>query len=84
MSHQLVMYDKPGCHLCELAYQLVEGLRRDFDFSLERIDITSDPVLLKEYGEKIPVLVIDGEVKLFAPIRLVHVRAALSKRRNMS
>lgn len=78
MSHRIVMYSKPGCHLCDIAYQLVEGLHRDFDFGLEQIDITTDPDLLEEYGKKIPVLVVDNRTVLSAPIRMVHVRAALA------
>jgi hypothetical protein len=80
MSHRIVLYSRPGCHLCEIAYQLIEGLHRDFDFTLEEADITNDPVLLEQYGEKIPVVVIDNRTTLFAPIRLVHVRAALTGR----
>ena len=80
MSHHITIYGKPGCHLCELAAQLLEGLHREFDFTLEEMDITQDPVLLTEFGDKIPVVVIDKRTTLFAPIRLVHVRAALTGR----
>jgi len=77
MAHRIVLYTKPGCHLCEIIFQLVEGLHRDFDFALEPIDISTDPGLQREYGDKVPVLVIDDRLTLFAPIHLVHVRAAL-------
>jgi glutaredoxin len=84
MSHKLILYDKPGCHLCDIAYQLLEGLHRDFDFDLDRIDITTSPDLLEKYGAKVPVLVVDDRSILYAPIRLVHVRAALAGRLNGS
>jgi hypothetical protein len=82
MQHHIVLYSKPGCHLCEIAHLLVEGLHRDFDFSLEEVDITRDPGLLAQYGERIPALVVDSRTTLCAPIRLVHVRAALAGRLN--
>jgi thiol-disulfide isomerase/thioredoxin len=80
MAHKLILYVKPGCHLCDIVYQLLEGLHRDADFDLEKIDITTDPDLVKEYGAKIPVLVVDDRSILCTPIRLVHVRAALAGR----
>jgi glutaredoxin len=82
MSHHVTLYTKPGCHLCELTSKLVEGLHRDFDFSLEEVDITRDPKLLVQYGERIPALVVDDRTTICAPIRLVHVRAALAGRLN--
>ncbi len=80
MAHRVVLYSKPGCHLCEITYQLLEGLHREFEFTLEEIDIAPDSVLLERYGEKIPVVIIDNQTTLFAPIHLVHVRAALTSR----
>jgi glutaredoxin len=80
MAHRVAFYTKPGCHLCEIAYQLLQGLQREFEFTLEEINIADDPVLLAEYGEKIPVVIIDHRTILLAPIHLVHVRAALTKR----
>ena len=80
MRHHLVLYTKPGCHLCEIARKLLEGLHREFDFVLEDVDISNDPILMSQFGEKIPVVVIDNRTTLAAPIRLVHVRAAMAGR----
>lgn len=78
MSHRVVLYSKPGCHLCEITQRLLTGLCGEFDLAIDEIDITRDPVLLERYGEKIPVVVIDAHTTLAAPIRLADVRAALS------
>ncbi len=80
MSHQIVLYTKPGCHLCEIVEQLLWGLRRDFEFSVEKVDITSDPMLMQQYGTKIPVVVIDQHKALTAPIHAADLRAALQER----
>lgn len=80
MPHHIIVYGKPGCHLCEIATQLLEGLHREFDFTLEKVDITNDPALFALYRERIPVALIDGRITLSAPIRMVHVRAALTGR----
>lgn len=77
MIHHVVLYGKPGCHLCDITHQLLLGLRRDFNMTIEEIDITRDAGLLARYRETIPVLVIDDRTTLAAPIRIAEVRAAL-------
>ena len=57
----VVLYAKPGCHLCEDAKTEIEAARRTRDFTLTEIDISTDPVLFRKYGERIPVVEIDGE-----------------------
>ena len=81
MPHHIILYSKPGCHLCEIAYQLLQGLQREFDLTVQETDITVDPVLFEKYRDKIPVALVDGHVTLSAPIRLADVRAALLNQR---
>jgi len=59
----VTLYGKPGCHLCEHAFQAIEKVRRDRDFELKEIDITLDAGLNREYGERIPVIAVDGVEK---------------------
>ncbi len=77
MPHRLLLYSKPGCHLCDLAREMVLGLPREYDIDLVETDITLDQALFKQYWDKIPVLVIDGRTTLAEPIALADVRAAL-------
>ena len=60
MTH-VTLYGKPGCHLCDDARAAVAEVRRRRPFDLEEVDITLDPALHERYGERIPVLAIDGE-----------------------
>ena len=55
------LYGKPGCHLCDDARAVVERVRRDHPFELREVDVTLDPELHRAYGERIPVLEVDGE-----------------------
>jgi glutaredoxin len=57
----LTLYGKPGCHLCDDARAAVERVTARRGVPLEQVDISRDPVLYKRYGERIPVLEIDGE-----------------------
>jgi hypothetical protein len=58
---RVVLYGKAGCHLCEEAREVVEGVRREVPFELEEVDVSLDPVLHRRYGERIPVVAVEGE-----------------------
>jgi glutaredoxin len=57
----VTLYGKPGCHLCEDAREAVRRVRAERPFYLREVDVTLDPVLHREYGERIPVLTLDDE-----------------------
>jgi hypothetical protein len=57
----VVVYSRPGCHLCEEAVATIVALHQQgYRFGLHEIDIDSDELLLRRYLEKIPVVEIDG------------------------
>ena len=58
---RVVLYGKPGCHLCEEARDTVVAVRARLPFELEEVDVSTDPDLHREYGERIPVLALDGD-----------------------
>lgn len=53
-------YMKPGCHLCELAEELLDGLVSECPLDLEMIDITTDIDLFDRYRYEIPVVAVEG------------------------
>lgn len=57
---RVILYTKPGCHLCE--EMKAEMNRADCAalYNLEEINIERDPELLARYQNDIPVLSIDG------------------------
>jgi glutaredoxin len=58
---QVPLYGKPGCHLCDDARAVVERVRATHPFELREVDVSLDPELDRAYGERIPVLEVDGE-----------------------
>ena len=59
----VVVYSRPGCHLCEEAVEAIVELHRDgYRFALHEIDIESDELLLRRHLERIPVVEVDGTV----------------------
>jgi glutaredoxin len=58
---QVVLYSRPGCHLCEAMKTIVDRVRGAVPFDLTVIDISNDDALEERYGVEIPVLVINGQ-----------------------
>ena len=72
---RVTLYGRPGCHLCQEARVAVAAARTRRDFALEEVDISLDPRLARRYGERIPVVAIDGTDALelrFGPDELVR------------
>jgi glutaredoxin len=60
---EVLVYSRPGCHLCEEAIEAIVALHVEgYRFELREIDIESDERLLRSYLERIPVVEVDGEV----------------------
>lgn len=60
-THRVVLYTRPGCHLCDIARETVLSLRERLGFAFSEVDIEADEELELEYGIRIPVVEIDGE-----------------------
>jgi glutaredoxin len=70
----VVLYGRPGCHLCDQARAAIDALRADRGFVLREVDIERDDALHARYLERIPVVEVDGEVVselAFEPERLL-------------
>jgi hypothetical protein len=60
---EVVVYSRPGCHLCEVAIERLIALHAEgYRFAMHEIDIESDDLLLRRHLEKIPVVEVDGIV----------------------
>jgi hypothetical protein len=57
---RVVLYGKPGCHLCDDARAVVVRVTRELGEAFVERDITRDPDDLAYYGESIPVVEVDG------------------------
>jgi glutaredoxin len=57
----LTLYGKAGCHLCEEARKVVESVLSERSFDLREVDVSVDPELHRRFGERIPVVEIEGE-----------------------
>jgi glutaredoxin len=56
----VIIYSRPGCHLCDEAKATILSAGCGDKFVLEQIDIESDEELLRKYKYDIPVIAING------------------------
>lgn len=57
---RVVVYGREDCCLCDEALLELEAARASAAFSLEKIDVDTDPALVEKYGHEVPVVEIDG------------------------
>lgn len=55
------MYSRPGCGLCDQARATILATRERVPFHYEEVDVSGDDALEREYGLRIPVVLVDGE-----------------------
>lgn len=61
---ELVIYTRPGCHLCAEALAEAERLVAGRSIALREVNIELDDELHRRYLEAIPVIEIDGAERL--------------------
>ncbi|GAA4561987.1 glutaredoxin family protein [Planotetraspora kaengkrachanensis] len=77
-DHRITLLGKPGCHLCDDARAVVERVAQDVGVAWEERDITASPDDLAEYGEMIPVVLVDGVQHDYWRVNETRLRAALA------
>ena len=68
----IVLYTRPGCHLCELAAAMLDELRVPW----RAVDIEGDEILEDRYDLIIPVVFLEGTKK---ELRFPFGKAQLSR-----
>ncbi|HLB28616.1 MAG TPA: glutaredoxin family protein [Dehalococcoidia bacterium] len=73
----MILYSRPGCHLCEEAAAMLERLSRETGLVWQEANIEDDEALLARYHLAIPVVAVDGQDVLSAPIEEETLQRAL-------
>lgn len=75
MSHEVTIYSRQGCHLCDDA----EALLRCYGLTPTVIDVDTDPALRERYNQCVPVVVIDDRERFRGRVDEVLLRRLLRR-----
>ena len=60
MSIKVEVISRRGCHLCEVAENVVRSVQEEISFELEVMFVDGNIELESKYGEEVPVTLING------------------------
>ena len=60
MKTKVVIYTRPGCHLCEEAKLAMSEASCAGEYTLNEVNIENDPELMARYKDDIPVITFNG------------------------
>lgn len=72
---RLTLVSRDGCHLCEEAEQVLDRIGEPW----ERVDVDSSIELVRDYGDRVPVLLLDGREHGYWRIEEERLRRDLAK-----
>jgi len=76
-AHTITLLSRPGCHLCDEARAVVARVADELGVAWTERDITELQQDLRDYGEMIPVTLIDGVQHDFWRVDETRLRRAL-------
>ena len=71
---------RQDCHLCTDAWKLLQTYQKQHDFVLETVDVDSDPDLVAKYGNCVPVVLVNGQVRFRGRVNEVLLRRLIEGR----
>jgi glutaredoxin len=72
-----VVYTRESCSLCEQFIQDLADLLGERAGEVQLVDVGSSPQLEQRFGQKVPVLTIDGDIVCMYRVDTERVRAHL-------
>ncbi|WP_394234629.1 glutaredoxin family protein [Niallia oryzisoli] len=74
----VTLFTRNGCHLCEMAKEIIVELKEEFGFDYEECDIEERDEWTEAYGLMIPVVLIDGKEVQYGQIDKIALYKAFS------
>ena len=78
MTHQVTVMTRVGCHLCEVAEADVARICGELGVPWSTVDVDGDPELRAEYGDMVPVIMVDGAQHGYGEVEEARFRRALA------
>jgi glutaredoxin len=60
----VVLYTRRGCHLCDDAWRDLSRIQAKYRFGLTAKDVDSDPELVAKFDLCVPVVEVNGKVRM--------------------
>ncbi len=70
---EVLLFSRAGCHLCDEAKALLE----QHGLTVTELDVDRNPELVERYGECVPVVVIDGQLRFRGRVDPILLRRLL-------
>lgn len=77
-AERVVVYTRAGCSLCVTAEADVARICGELGVGWSAVDVDGDPELRAEYGDRVPVIAVDGREHGFWRVEEPRLRAALA------
>lgn len=79
--HAVTLITRAGCHLCDDAERELERLAGEWAFDLRVVDLdaAADPTWPARYGDRVPVILLDGREHGYWRVEPERLRAALRR-----
>jgi glutaredoxin len=74
---RLQLLTRVGCHLCGTAAETLERIGAEAGLVPEAVDVDDDPELRAEYGDRVPVVLLDGREHSYFTVDVVRLRRDL-------
>lgn len=71
------LLSRAGCHLCVIAEETLTRVVGEAGLSVELVDVDADPELQAEYGDRVPVVLLDGREHSHFTVDVVRLRRDL-------
>jgi glutaredoxin len=74
---RLQLLTRAGCHLCAAAAETLERIGAEAGLVPELVDVDTDPELQAEYGDRVPVVLVDGREHSYFTVDVDRLRRDL-------
>ena len=74
---RVTLIGRAGCHLCDTARETVQRVTAELGVGWEERSVDSDPALLEQWADQIPVTLVDGRQHDYWRVDEARLRAAL-------
>jgi glutaredoxin len=74
---ELALLVRAGCHLCATAAETLARIGAEAGLTPREIDVDTDPELQAEYGDRVPVVLLDGREHSYFTVDVERLRTDL-------